>query len=156
MLGKHKESQPRIFEGNYMNEHRILTQLFKLFPLHSSLSSREFFCECGCNFLHTQPNSKRAKFCSMAMVMFPKASIKENLSNGNCFGINWLIQSVSFVLVVRYRVISAYPPQHEAELELRVGDVVYVTKKRQDGWYKGTMERNGKTGLFPGSFVDNF
>lgn len=56
----------------------------------------------------------------------------------------------------RYRVIVAYPPQHEAELELRVGDVVYVTKKRQDGWYKGTLERNGKTGLFPGSFVDSF
>lgn len=56
----------------------------------------------------------------------------------------------------RFRVIVAYPPQHEAELELRVGDVVYVTKKRQDGWYKGTLERNGKTGLFPGSFVDSF
>ena len=59
-------------------------------------------------------------------------------------------------VVFRYRVIVAYPPQHEAELELRVGDVVYVTKKRQDGWYKGTLERNGKTGLFPGSFVDMF
>lgn len=56
----------------------------------------------------------------------------------------------------RYRVKEAYPPQHEAELELRVGDVVYVTKKRQDGWYKGTLERNGKTGLFPGSFVGSF
>ena len=49
----------------------------------------------------------------------------------------------------------AYPPQHEAELERRVGDVVYVTKKRTDGWYKGTLERNGKTGLFPGIFVDS-
>jgi len=56
----------------------------------------------------------------------------------------------------RYRVLVAYPPQHEAELELRVGDIVYVTKKRQDGWYKGTLERNGKTGLFPGSFVGSF
>ena len=59
-------------------------------------------------------------------------------------------------LAFRYRVIMAYPPQHEAELELRVGDVVYVTKKRVDGWYKGTLERNGKTGLFPGIFVDSF
>lgn len=56
----------------------------------------------------------------------------------------------------RYRVVVAYPPQHEAELELRVGDIVFVTKKRQDGWYKGTLERNGKTGIFPGSFVDIF
>ena len=56
----------------------------------------------------------------------------------------------------RYRVKEAYPPQHEAELELRIGDIVYVTKKRQDGWYRGTLERNGKTGLFPGSFVGSF
>lgn len=88
--------------------------------------------------------------------MFLEEKIQENLSNGNCFGSNWLIWSVSFVFFIRYRVIVAYPPQHEAELELRVGDVVYVTKKRQDGWYKGTLERNGKTGLFPGSFVDSF
>ena len=66
------------------------------------------------------------------------------------------LKSVITCFCYRFRVIVAYPPQHEAELELRVGDVVYVTKKRQDGWYKGTLERNGKTGLFPGSFVDSF
>lgn len=56
----------------------------------------------------------------------------------------------------RYRVNVAYPAQNEAELELHVGDIVYVAKKRQDGWFKGTLERNGKTGLFPGSFVELF
>ncbi|EDO44406.1 predicted protein, partial [Nematostella vectensis] len=56
----------------------------------------------------------------------------------------------------RYRVIMPYPPQSEAELELRVGDIVFVSKKRQDGWYKGTLERNGKTGLFPGVFSEKF
>lgn len=56
----------------------------------------------------------------------------------------------------RCRVVVAYPPQHDAELELRVGEIVHVTKKRPDGWYKGTLERNGKTGLFPGSFVESF
>lgn len=56
----------------------------------------------------------------------------------------------------RCRVLVAYPPQHETELELRVGDIVHVTKTRPDGWYKGTLERNGKTGLFPGSFVEGF
>ncbi|KAM6132592.1 LOW QUALITY PROTEIN: E3 ubiquitin-protein ligase SH3RF1 [Pterocles gutturalis] len=54
----------------------------------------------------------------------------------------------------RYRVVS-YPPQSEAELELKEGDVVFVHKKREDGWFKGTLQRNGKTGLFPGSFVEN-
>ncbi|CAB1347183.1 unnamed protein product, partial [Coregonus sp. 'balchen'] len=51
----------------------------------------------------------------------------------------------------RYRVVVPYPPQSEAEIELRQGDVVFVHKKREDGWYKGTLQRTGRTGLFPGS-----
>ncbi|XP_076018151.1 E3 ubiquitin-protein ligase SH3RF3-like [Genypterus blacodes] len=56
----------------------------------------------------------------------------------------------------RYRVVVPYPPQSEAEIELREGDVVFVHKKREDGWYKGTLHRTGQTGLFPGSFVESF
>ncbi|XP_075056386.1 E3 ubiquitin-protein ligase SH3RF3 isoform X2 [Mixophyes fleayi] len=56
----------------------------------------------------------------------------------------------------RYRVVVPYPPQSEAEIELKEGDIVFVHKKREDGWYKGTLQRNGRTGLFPGSFVESF
>ncbi|XP_034041814.1 LOW QUALITY PROTEIN: E3 ubiquitin-protein ligase SH3RF3-like [Thalassophryne amazonica] len=56
----------------------------------------------------------------------------------------------------RYRVVVPYPPQSEAEIELREGDVVFVHKKRDDGWYKGTLQRTGQTGLFPSSFVESF
>ncbi|KAJ8252867.1 hypothetical protein GJAV_G00206460 [Gymnothorax javanicus] len=56
----------------------------------------------------------------------------------------------------RYRVVVPYPPQSEAEIELKEGDVVFVHKKREDGWYKGTLQRTGRTGLFPGSFVESF
>ncbi|KAF0026269.1 hypothetical protein F2P81_021006 [Scophthalmus maximus] len=56
----------------------------------------------------------------------------------------------------RYRVVVPYPPQSEAEIELREGDVVFVHKKREDGWYKGTLQRTGQTGLFPSSFVEIF
>ncbi|XP_076319418.1 E3 ubiquitin-protein ligase SH3RF3-like [Tachypleus tridentatus] len=56
----------------------------------------------------------------------------------------------------RFRCIVPYPPNSELELELKVGDIVYVHKKREDGWYKGTLQRTGKTGLFPGSFVESF
>ncbi|KAM9329193.1 E3 ubiquitin-protein ligase SH3RF1 [Gastrophryne carolinensis] len=59
------------------------------------------------------------------------------------------------VVCERYRVVVSYPPQSEAELELKEGDIVFVHKKREDGWYKGTLQRNGKTGLFPGSFVES-
>lgn len=54
----------------------------------------------------------------------------------------------------RYRVVVSYPPQSDAELELKEGDIVFVHRKREDGWFKGTLQRNGRTGLFPGSFVD--
>lgn len=56
----------------------------------------------------------------------------------------------------RFRCVVPYPPNSEYELELKVGDVVYVHKKREDGWYKGTLLRTGKTGLFPGPFVEGF
>ncbi|XP_063776690.1 E3 ubiquitin-protein ligase SH3RF1 isoform X2 [Pseudophryne corroboree] len=59
------------------------------------------------------------------------------------------------VVCERYRVVVSYPPQSEAELELKEGDIVFVHRKREDGWFKGTLQRNGKTGLFPGSFVEN-
>ncbi|XP_071520351.1 uncharacterized protein [Panulirus ornatus] len=55
----------------------------------------------------------------------------------------------------RFRCIVPYPPNSEYELELQLGDIIYVHKKRDDGWYKGTLKRNGKTGLFPASFVDS-
>ncbi|XP_065333982.1 E3 ubiquitin-protein ligase SH3RF1-like isoform X1 [Cloeon dipterum] len=54
----------------------------------------------------------------------------------------------------RFRCIVPYPPNSEHELALEMGDVIYVHKKRDDGWYKGTQERTGRTGLFPASFVE--
>ena len=70
---------------------------------------------------------------------------------------NIIAQSSEATVVTEYkpqdRRSEAY--QSEAELELKEGDIVFVHKKREDGWFKGTLQRNGKTGLFPGSFVEN-
>lgn len=66
-----------------------------------------------------------------------------------------LLISMVYFSLNRHRVVVSYPPQSEAELELKEGDIVFVHKKREDGWFKGTLQRNGKTGLFPGSFVEN-
>ncbi|KAG1667770.1 E3 ubiquitin-protein ligase SH3RF1 [Nymphon striatum] len=60
------------------------------------------------------------------------------------------------LLIYRFRCIVPYPPNSDYELELKVGDIIYVHKKRDDGWYKGTLQRTGVTGLFPGSFVETF
>ncbi|XP_063831760.1 E3 ubiquitin-protein ligase SH3RF3 [Ostrinia nubilalis] len=55
----------------------------------------------------------------------------------------------------RFRCIVPYPPNSEYELELKVDDIVVVSRKRGDGWYKGTLQRTGRTGLFPASFVQS-
>lgn len=71
------------------------------------------------------------------------------------FSKQWKSKCILKILFYRYRVVVPYPPQSEAELELKEGDVVFVHKKHEDGWFKGTLQRNGKTGLFPGSFVES-
>ncbi|XP_066603630.1 E3 ubiquitin-protein ligase SH3RF3 isoform X2 [Prorops nasuta] len=54
----------------------------------------------------------------------------------------------------KFRCVYPYPAQSQYELELVVGDIIFVHKKREDGWYKGTQLRTGRTGLFPASFVE--
>jgi len=54
----------------------------------------------------------------------------------------------------RYRCIVAFPASSEYEIELKLGDVISLVKRRDDGWCKGTLHRTGKTGLFPVSFVE--
>lgn len=60
----------------------------------------------------------------------------------------------SHVRESRFRCIVSYPPNSELELELNVGDIVYVHRKQKNGWYKGTHSRTNKSGLFPASFVE--
>ncbi|XP_072120136.1 E3 ubiquitin-protein ligase SH3RF1-like isoform X1 [Mobula birostris] len=55
----------------------------------------------------------------------------------------------------RCRAVLSYPAQEEVELSLEQGDIVLVHRKRQDGWFQGTCTESGKTGLFPGSFVES-
>ena len=53
-----------------------------------------------------------------------------------------------------YRATMTYPASSPYELDLKQGDVVVLIKKREDGWCKGTLQKNGLTGLFPISFVE--
>ncbi|XP_014262057.1 uncharacterized protein LOC106674093 isoform X6 [Cimex lectularius] len=55
---------------------------------------------------------------------------------------------------VPYRVLYNYRPQNDDELELKEGDVVYVMEKCDDGWYVGSLHRNGQFGTFPGNYVE--
>lgn len=54
----------------------------------------------------------------------------------------------------KFRAVASYPALHENELALRLGDLVWVTKKHVDGWYTGKSARTGTTGVFPSTFVE--
>lgn len=54
----------------------------------------------------------------------------------------------------RYRCVTKYPANSRFELSLNVGDVVILQKKRDNGWYKGELQRTGQIGLFPANFVE--
>lgn len=58
-----------------------------------------------------------------------------------------------FMCFVRYRVQYSYQPRNVDEIELRVGDIVYVVEMCDDGWYVGTCERTQEFGTFPGNYV---
>uniref|UniRef100_A0AAQ5XAG4 Osteoclast-stimulating factor 1 n=1 Tax=Amphiprion ocellaris TaxID=80972 RepID=A0AAQ5XAG4_AMPOC len=51
----------------------------------------------------------------------------------------------------RCKAAFSYVPQHEDELELKIGDVIEVVAEVEEGWWEGVL--NGKTGMFPSNFT---
>ncbi|XP_066554873.1 ABI family, member 3a [Amia ocellicauda] len=47
--------------------------------------------------------------------------------------------------------LYTYSPSKPDELAFQEGDVIYVTKKNEDGWYQGVF--NGREGYFPATYV---
>ncbi|XP_045911247.1 SH3 domain-containing kinase-binding protein 1 [Micropterus dolomieu] len=51
----------------------------------------------------------------------------------------------------RCKAAFSYVPQHEDELELKIGDVIEIISEVEEGWWEGFL--NGKTGMFPSNFT---
>uniref|UniRef100_A0A3Q3W086 Osteoclast-stimulating factor 1 n=1 Tax=Mola mola TaxID=94237 RepID=A0A3Q3W086_MOLML len=51
----------------------------------------------------------------------------------------------------RCKAAFSYLPQHEDELELKIGDVIEIIAEVEEGWWEGYL--NGKTGMFPSNFT---
>ena len=58
----------------------------------------------------------------------------------------------SFSSFPQARAMFEYSPTTPQELELKVGMVVKVVEKFEDGWWNA--EANGKTGLVPGNYME--
>ncbi|XP_035711767.1 SH3 domain-containing kinase-binding protein 1-like isoform X2 [Folsomia candida] len=50
-------------------------------------------------------------------------------------------------------VIFPYEAGSTTELDLAVGDLIEFIEEVEDGWYRGSNLKNGKTGIFPSNFV---
>lgn len=51
----------------------------------------------------------------------------------------------------RCKAAFSYVPQHEDELELKIGDIIEIVAEVEEGWWEGTLY--GKTGMFPSNFT---
>lgn len=51
----------------------------------------------------------------------------------------------------RCKAAFSYVPQHEDELELKIGDIIEIVAEVEEGWWEGTL--HGKTGMFPSNFT---
>ncbi|XP_074549575.1 SH3 domain-containing kinase-binding protein 1 isoform X2 [Halichoeres trimaculatus] len=51
----------------------------------------------------------------------------------------------------RCKAAFSYVPQHEDELELKIGDIIEIIAEVEEGWWEGSL--NGKTGMFPSNFT---
>ncbi|XP_050820812.1 rho guanine nucleotide exchange factor 6 isoform X4 [Gopherus flavomarginatus] len=60
-----------------------------------------------------------------------------------------MVENGSYQLVVKARF--NFKQTNEDELSVNKGDIIYVTRVEEGGWWEGTL--NGKTGWFPSNYV---
>uniref|UniRef100_A0A8C5RPR5 Rac/Cdc42 guanine nucleotide exchange factor 6 n=1 Tax=Laticauda laticaudata TaxID=8630 RepID=A0A8C5RPR5_LATLA len=71
------------------------------------------------------------------------------LANFSCLHFPEMTENGSHQLVVKARF--QFKQTNEDELTINKGDIIYVTRTEEGGWWEGTL--NGKTGWFPSNYV---
>ncbi|KFB47500.1 AGAP011487-PA-like protein [Anopheles sinensis] len=153
----HKE-RPSMQGFKYGADHSVVTAM----PKHiaheapASTSSSHMAAKQQTQIYHRKSQSLDASaiISQLGPSQHPNSQPAGAVSNGTPSKSSSSKSSHSQSVRERFKCIVPYPPNSEYELELRVGDIVMVHKKRDNGWYKGTHARSGKTGLFPASFVE--
>ncbi|XP_019762311.1 JNK-interacting protein 1 [Dendroctonus ponderosae] len=57
------------------------------------------------------------------------------------------------LLEATHRALHKFVPRHEDEIELEIGDPVYVQKEADDLWCEGVNLRTGRMGIFPSAYA---
>ncbi|XP_059614732.1 JNK-interacting protein 1 [Phlebotomus argentipes] len=57
------------------------------------------------------------------------------------------------LLEATHRALHKFLPRHHDEIELEIGDAVYVEKEADDLWCEGVNLRTGRHGIFPSAYA---
>ncbi|XP_034136778.1 JNK-interacting protein 1 isoform X2 [Drosophila guanche] len=57
------------------------------------------------------------------------------------------------MLEATHRGLHKFVPRHHDEIELEIGDAVYVQKEAEDLWCEGVNLRTGRQGIFPSAYA---
>lgn len=57
------------------------------------------------------------------------------------------------LLEATHRALHKFLPRHHDEIELEIGDAVYVEKEADDLWCEGVNLRTGRQGIFPSAYA---
>uniref|UniRef100_A0A8C6UU42 Osteoclast-stimulating factor 1 n=1 Tax=Neogobius melanostomus TaxID=47308 RepID=A0A8C6UU42_9GOBI len=82
--------------------------------------------------------------------------LKNDLSNGRASPVSADTgvrpgKKVEQIRKRRCKAAFSYAPQHDDELELKIGDIIDIIAEVEEGWWEGVL--HGKTGMFPSNFT---
>lgn len=72
------------------------------------------------------------------------------MSRENCLG---NVKINKFSLSATHRGLHKFLPRHRDELEIEIGDPIYVQKEAEDLWCEGVNLRTGNQGIFPSAYA---
>jgi Variant SH3 domain len=57
-------------------------------------------------------------------------------------------------VIARCKAVHTYQAKKPEQISLAIGDIVEITRKKQSGWWEGTIVGSGDSGKFPSNFCE--
>lgn len=96
-------------------------------------------------------NKRPVRFPKIMSPPTPERPVKYAHKNIDYTVLNHVGHGMKQQYIEKVVALYDYTKEKPDELNLRENDIIYVTKKNEDGWYQGI--RDGEEGLFPYNYV---
>ncbi|XP_018570140.1 JNK-interacting protein 1 [Anoplophora glabripennis] len=96
--------------------------------------------DSGHSTAHSPTGTDGAKSMSPVMGMSPSV-------------VGGLVYNDVDMLEATHRGLHKFVPRHEDEIEVEIGDPIYVQKEADDLWCEGVNLRTGRMGIFPSAYA---